>query len=1002
MLGGISPISRGSAERSIRFSLPPREIHVIQLGEGGKLLDTASPHEEISSSVKKAIAKSPSWLEQELNKQFLDLAKRPIYTTDGGTPTVGDFNKDGNSDLVIGTSKGSLVFFTNQGDLQTISLHYEKTIDYPDWANKEINPSLFDLNQDKLADLLIGVDNMLYLMINQSAKDQISFSSPQLLYSQPFTEEKKNDNFTPCGFDLEGKNAIILGHKDGTLGLLTQIEGTWSEDIDFFRNWKEKWREEGEDPKGIFVSGNASPTVYKTPNQEYVLCIGSDDGTVFTFLLKPANGSFIIQTLPLLKNLHSAGKISPAFMDINNNSRMDIVFCSNTEPISYLLNDGTNSSINFQLLNSDGEKNPINDYFGGSGFYRDFNPVYASGYNNSIIESVANFLSSIEPKYQDEVAYCIANMQTEDLVSYVANNTLFLLLENAKNVYEMASKVKYLKIKELTEATTLSYNTDKGWKDMPSDVYYNYLVMLNRYLLVPNGFEKLYQKNFFRSYLPYDKTYEYTLFDRVKDANTLYDAAYQVMYWLKVDIGGVWHTGEKPKGWYNIYHNLLNKDVGIWCGEWSIIYEACARSMNIPTIIIVAMGEDHQFNNFWADSWHHVDPSAGESKVKDSWAPYFDDSLAYYKNWGKRIFSWPMEWEGNGKYDHVWRSELPYNPPEILSDVSFKVTDQLGTPIDGARIELWSHWPMEGKYQPVPFISAIGYTNTKGEATIVKVGHQRFTAVIVSRIGTVQFFMSFAKPGNFFYPVTIPGKIPALYPFETIKKTNIDPEKAVKRWSIVPGNPNKGEAFIDSSTQQTFILARDFADFIDADIKWDGKNHKLTLSKKELVVTFQEKSKIITVNGAQKTYTKNPLIIKNNFSFLDINPLVELYGLKTEQYQSQISLIYEMVQNRSYQVSIDNFAQDNYPMIDVYTTILHYRDLWKQKIGYAEVYLLSEKELKNMQAGIPMERGDIKKLTGQHDLTFQIPSYNPTNETYFLVFWNPNFATQVDLQIKEK
>jgi len=97
--------------------------------------------------------------------------------------------------------------------------------------------------------------------------------------------------------------------------------------------------------------------------------------------------------------------------------------------------------------------------------------------------------------------------------------------------------------------------------------------------------------------------------------------------------------------------------------------------MNIPTIIIVALGEDHQFNNFWADGWHHVDSSSGEGGEKSSWKPYFDDSLIYYKSWGKRIFSWPMCWEANGKYDHVWRSALPYNPEELLTDLAFVVRD---------------------------------------------------------------------------------------------------------------------------------------------------------------------------------------------------------------------------------------------------------------------------------------------------------------------------------------
>lgn len=1000
LINGFFTFSKGSVENKVLFTLKPREIHLLEIKDDGTLEDKNPSRIEFSANTKKAIDRSPLWLQTELKNQFEALDYRPVYTSQGSTPTTGDIDGDGDSDIIIGSNQGTLQVLNNQHISQTISLDFAETIEFLSWKEKEINPSLLDMNKDGLADLLIGAGNQLYLLQNKSSKSSLSFSEPELIFTHPVIEE----NLCPCGFLLEESLVIILGHRDGSLGLLRKQENKWTEDTDFFRNWKEKWQEEGEDPKGVFVTSDASPSLYKTPQNNYLLVIGSGDGSVKTFLLTIASGTPIIQTYPLLEKLETTANLSPTFVDIDNNNRMDIAFCSKDEPFSYLLNEGTNESIHFQLLDSQGEKNPINDFFGGSGYYRDFNSVYATGYHESVTDTIANFLLSVDVLYLDEVAYCIAHMQTEDLVAYVNTNTLSLLLENAKGIYDMAEKVNYVKIKERTESTTLIYNTDKGWKEMPQDIYYPYLVMLNRYLMAPTNYEKLYQKNFFRTYLPFDKTYEKTLFDRVKEAKTLYEAAYQVMYFFKMDVGGVWHTGEKPRGWYNIYHNMLNKEVGIWCGEWSIIYEACARAMNIPTIIIVAMGEDHQFNNFWADSWHHVDPSAGESKVVDGWATYFDDSLAYYKHWGKRIFSWPMEWEGNGKYDHVWRSELPYNPEEILSDVTFQVTDLDGKPIDGARVELWSHWPMEGKYQPIPFISAIGYTDVNGKATIIKVGHQKFTVVVVSRIGSTQFFLSLSKPGNVNYPVTIASKTPDLYPFRSIRQSNVDLAKAIKRWTINPGNPDQGEPYVDASTLQTFIPAREFADFIDATIQWDGKKHQLTLTKEKLRVTFQEKSTLILVNGEERRMSKTPFLLKKGRSFLDLQSLVSLFDLtsETDPIHQKTTLIYAMIKSRTYQVILGSFVQDNFPMIDVYSTILRYREFWKQKTGSAEVYLLSETELKKMQAGTPMEKGDMVKLSSSHDLTFQVPSYNPTNEKYYLVFWNPNFATQTKVSIHRR
>jgi hypothetical protein len=53
-----------------------------------------------------------------------------------------------------------------------------------------------------------------------------------------------------------------------------------------------------------------------------------------------------------------------------------------------------------------------------------------------------------------------------------------------------------------------------------------------------------------------------------------------------------------------------------------------------------------------------------------------------------------------------------------------------------------------------------------------------------------------------------------------------------------------------------------------------------------------------------------------------------------------------------------------------------------------------------MQAGLPMEKGDLRKINSTQQLDFNIPIYNPSAEKYYLVFWNPNFATQMKVKIR--
>jgi transglutaminase-like putative cysteine protease len=864
---GIPTKTKGS----VCFELKPRELRIIEITDQGKLIDTMKQKNNFTPLIHKALNSVPSWIKSDLQKQFKELTNRPIMPLAGSTPSTGDVNHDGLLDLVIGSSKGYLRIFLNQGIQQKSSLSFDNQIDFLQWKNCEINPALFDLNGDGFADLVIGVKNQLFILFNKKQTNHITFSEPTLWYTEPLSSPDQEENLTPCAVDIDSTLAIILGHKDGSLTLFKKEHGMWINKPDYFNKWK--------------PTKNTTPTVFPTNQNGYILVVGNQKGKLDTFSIQlDLQNLRIMKPLHLLDLIETQGDTSPAFYDVDNNGRMDIIFCSNEEPASYLLNKGTNAMIDFQILDSQAEKNMTISIFGGASYNRDFDPLYASSFNNELSEKVAQFILAVEPKYRDEVAYCIANLQVQDIVAYVNSNVLYLLEENVKDIYKISSQVSYVKMKELKEfeTTTLSYNTSTGWKDMPTETYYQYLVMLNRFLLVPNHFESMYNNNFFRSFLPYDKTYGITLFERVKGAATLYEAAYEVMYWLKEDIGGVWSTGKKPPGWYYIYKNLTNPDAGLWCGEWAVIYEACARAMNIPTISVASLGEDHQFNNFWADSWHHLDASAGEATVKNAWKPFFDNSLIYYTTWGNRLLSWPMENEENGKYNHVWRSELFYNPEDLLSDFTFIVKDKEGVPIDGARVELWSHWSMENRNQSKPFITAFGFTNSDGETTIKKVGPQNFTVIVVSRIGSFEFQVSLKKPGNRTFPITIDEKIPSVYPFDTLKKAN--------------------------------------------------------------------PKKISTVE-------------------------------------------------RTYQIHLSDFIQANLPISNIYTTILQYVSFWKQDKGRAEVYLLSETELAKLKAGLPLGIGEERKLDGLNQVHFDIPDNKTNKEKYYLVFWNPNFATQMKVKV---
>ena len=533
--------------------------------------------------------------------------------------------------------------------------------------------------------------------------------------------------------------------------------------------------------------------------------------------------------------------------------------------------------------------------------------------------------------------------------------------------------------------------------------------MLNRYIHSPTAYEKYYEKNFYRSFLPTDNTYGKTLLDAVINSKTLMEAAYNADYWLRVDIGGFWHTGDKPRGWYNIYKNLLNKEMGIWCGEWSIIYEAAARAVNIPTIIIIALGEDHQFNNFWADGWHHVDPSSGSSGADGSWKDFFDDSLIYYKTWGKRIFSWPMEWEANGKYDHVWRSELPYNPPELLSDINFKIADKNGSPIDGARVELWSHWPMEGpnKYSTVPFPSAIGYSNADGNCKIKNVGHQNFTVYVVTRIGTVNFYTKINEDRDYTFDIKIPNLLPVMYDFklldpklilkEEITKVELRIDSPIPIINGVEKNSLDAPPFIAGG--RTMVPMRFISEILRAQIIFEPVTKGITIVYKNKTISIQIGSTRAYINR-EPVNIDVPPIIKNNRTFVPLRFIAEAFGgeVKWDDKTRNITIIYKIIEDpieTNINLDIMSHTQKNFHWIDAYNTQLKYIDYWKQDRGTINCIILTKKELDKFLSGVRTLEGYPHQTNGSRIFKSKITR----NEDYYIILYNSNLVTSFTFKL---
>lgn len=259
-----------NTKSSISFDLKPRELRILEITDQGKLIDTMKQRNNFPIEVRKALDIVPFWIKSDLYHQFMQMENRPIVPYVGSTPATGDLNNDGTLDLVIGSSKGFLRVFVNMGIKQKSSLEFNTQIDYPQWKDNEINPAVFDLNDDGYADLVLGIKNKVYILFNKKLKNPITFSDPVLWFESNYSKGGE-DNISPCAVDIESKLGVIFGHLDGGLSLLIKENGKWIENVSYFSSWKN--------------SGNSTPTVFLTKKNEYTLMVGAKNGKIDSFAI---------------------------------------------------------------------------------------------------------------------------------------------------------------------------------------------------------------------------------------------------------------------------------------------------------------------------------------------------------------------------------------------------------------------------------------------------------------------------------------------------------------------------------------------------------------------------------------------------------------------------------------------------------------------------------------------------------------------------------------------
>ncbi|MCB0660036.1 MAG: T9SS type A sorting domain-containing protein [Saprospiraceae bacterium] len=149
-------------------------------------------------------------------------------------PSVGDFDGDGDADLLIGDSRGFLIYFENIAGTSQPFQFNPPIYGYSDvFFGQNAKPQIIDLDNDGLKDLVVGKKNLQFHFlknIGTSASPDFNTVLSQFPNSNTFgqifpsTNNYGLENSAPFFFYNDHKLHLAVGSEGGTIRLFTDIE----------------------------------------------------------------------------------------------------------------------------------------------------------------------------------------------------------------------------------------------------------------------------------------------------------------------------------------------------------------------------------------------------------------------------------------------------------------------------------------------------------------------------------------------------------------------------------------------------------------------------------------------------------------------------------------------------------------------------------------------------------------------------------------------------------
>ncbi|MCK5786613.1 MAG: hypothetical protein KAH54_08665 [Candidatus Sabulitectum sp.] len=726
---------------------------------------------------------------------------------------LGDMEGDGLADLIISTKAGNVLVFRNRGTAEVpcfLPFFQETRTMFP------MNPGAFS------SPALLAPDDSTLVLAVGTQQAGLSFyqSDAGIDRWSPMNTVHGGDpvlNISPVAVDLFGETVFVCGTREGSLYLgdpfsdslvvldLPPVPGTYPNlAVAFVNNDEFPDLVAGTMEGGVFFLSGLDDWFHGNWTQidgipllpsgapaawEDGLVFGSADGTLRYFAGN--SGNEWIEEGSRFSMIDVGEYSTPFFFDLDNDG-IEELLVGNSTGSTDLYEQSTDSSPFFERFSWGFEANSgiasIESYYS-----RYFTPysVLRSPTDISTADAFASEIISADPRYRDEIAYCIANTPTDILLAMEDNGDVDLFSVNAGNVYEAAENLSYVRLIDSQEGTVCELRTIDGWFEISRENYYRFVVHPRILFEIPGRINSSYWNTprdtlamgerdylnykpdslfgdspdhlFWREFIPSDDSRGGTLEERMADAETYEEAVVRLCnFQSHSQPGGLMSFGYMTNDLQPMM--IYSKAYGS-CGEQSILQTALCRAFFVPAYVVGCRGEDHQWNQYLdpaSQRWNHWDINYGISGIGNLWVSgegldHNGKTISTITAFGPEGRVWPVTgsvlapeasgyMEGDSGYTGT-------------AQVDVSVTDPAGIPVGGAMVMVRSHWENANS------VTTFDYTDDLGNCTFFLGWEPNggYTFDVVSPFGSAgSENAGFAEDSlyslNFIVPCTVPER----------------------------------------------------------------------------------------------------------------------------------------------------------------------------------------------------------------------------------------------------